>query len=176
MKNTHFLATLLFLAFAAVAVSFKTHTTAAESVAQVQAEDGSMFYAPTGNYYEYTYTKDTITNALNDTLYLPSTMRNNAFDYQASLSVMRTSLSGTANIAVKVEETNYKYFGSTAPTAGWVTALNSANTSAATAATTATTEMLLLPHTYGTNYRVIVDGTGTQSTSYVIRWVWKRKT
>ena len=148
----------------------------ATTLEQGTFEGGDFYYAPTGNYYEVTYTKDTITNAANDTLYLPSTLRNSSLDYQASLSIIRTSISGTANIAVKVEETNYKYSGSTAPTAGWVTALNSANTSAATAATTATTEMLLIPNQYGCNYRFVVDGTGTQSTSYVLRLVMKKKT
>ena len=129
---------------------------------------------PTGNYYEVTYTK-TPSRTPQTIRCTCLRLRNSSLDYQASfVNYPDKRISGTANIAVKVE-TNYKYSGSTAPTAGWVTALNSANTSAATA-TTATTEMLLIPNQYGCNYRFGVDGTGTQSTSYVLRLVMKKKT
>ncbi len=131
-------------------------------------------FAP-NQYYEYTYTKDTITNAANDTLYLPSTFRPQLSDFQMCVSVTRTNISGTTNLAVKVEDTAYKYTGSTPPTAGWAATLNSALAAAATAATTATTENLNIPHIYGMNTRIIVDGTGTQSSSYVIRVVLKKK-
>lgn len=127
------------------------------------------------NLYEYTWTKDTIANAANDTLYLPSRMRPVDSDFLMAVSVARTSISGTANIAVKVEGTTYNYTGSTRPSAGWSTALNTANSSAATAATTATEETIILPAAHFRNYRIIVDGTGTQSTSYTIRILMKRK-
>lgn len=125
--------------------------------------------------YEYTYTKDTITNAANDTLYLPSRLRPVNSDFLISVAVTRTSISGTHNLAVKVEESNYNYTGSTPPTAGWVASLNSAGTAAATAATTATEELLRIPSAWSKSYRVIIDGTGTQSSSYVIRLVMKKK-
>lgn len=82
-------------------------------------------FAP-NQYYEYTYTKDTITNAANDTLYLPSTFRPQLSDFQMCVSVTRTNISGTTNLAVKVEDTAYKYTGSTPPSAGWAATLNSA--------------------------------------------------
>lgn len=126
--------------------------------------------------YEYTYTKDTITNAANDTLYLPSTMRPVLSDFIMAYSVMRTNISGTTSLAVKIEETTYRYSGSTPPTAGWSASLNSVGTAAATAATTATEEEIRIPNAYGLNYRCIIDGAGTQSSSYVIRVVMKKKT
>lgn len=126
--------------------------------------------------YEYTYTTDTITNAANDTLYLPASMRPVLSNFQMSVAVTRTNISGTTALAVKVEESNYRYSGSTPPTAGWAATLNSANAAAATAATTATTENLYIPNAYGVSYRIIVDGSGTQSSSYVIRVVLKKKT
>lgn len=125
--------------------------------------------------YQYTYTKDTITNAANDTLYLPSTMRPVNSDFLIAYSITRTNISGTTNLAVKVEESTYKYSGSTPPTAGWVASLNTAGSAAATAATTATEEELRIPNAFGLSYRVIVDGTGTQSSSYVLRVVLKKK-
>ncbi len=126
--------------------------------------------------YEYTWTKDTISNANNDTLYLPSRLRPVNSDYIMAVSVTRTNISGTTNLAVKVEGTTYNYTGSTKPTSGWCPALNTANAAAATAATTATEETLMIPNAYYKNYRVVVDGTGTQSTSYTIRLVMKKKT
>lgn len=126
-------------------------------------------------FYEYTYTKDTIANAANDTLYLPSNMRPVLSNYQITYAVTRTNISGTTNLAVKVEESAYKYSGSTPPTAGWAASLNSAGSAAATAATTATTEALYIPNAYGCSYRCIIDGTGTQSSSYVIRVILKKR-
>jgi len=125
--------------------------------------------------YEYSYTLDTIANAANDTLYLPSTMRPVLSNFLMLVSVTRTNISGTTNIAVKVEESAFRYTGSTPPTEGWAATLNSEGTAAATAATTATIENLYIPSTYGTSYRIVVDGTGTQSSSYKVRLVLKRK-
>lgn len=127
------------------------------------------------SFYEYTYTKDTIANAANDTLYLPSTMRPVTSNFQICYDVTRTNISGTTNLAVKVEESTYRYSGSTPPTAGWAASLNSAGSAAETAATTATTEAIYIPNAYGVSYRIIIDGTGTQSSSYVIRVVLKKK-
>ena len=175
------LSPLAFVAVLALAIfsGFKTETPVdkPEEMMVEKFNGGQMYFAPSGTFYEVTFTKDTITNAANDTLYLPSRLRPLLSDFQASLNVIRTSLSGTANIAVKVEETTYAYTGTTTPpTAGWSATLNSANSAAATAATTATTEALYIPHAYGINYRFVVDGTGTQSTSYVLRLVLKKKT
>jgi hypothetical protein len=123
----------------------------------------------------HTWTKDTITNAANDTLYLPSRMRPVNSDYMIAFSINRTSISGTANLAVKVEESVYNYTGSTPPTRGWVTSLNSVGGAADTDATTATEETIRIPNAYGRSYRIIIDGTGTQSTSYDAAILMKKK-
>lgn len=167
---------ILFVAIAALAIIGLSFTNNSAALVTEQTESGLLTYAPTGSFYELTYTKDTITNAANDTLYLPSRLRPVLNDFQVSVIVTRTNISGTTNLAVKLEGTNYAYSGSTPPTAGWTPVPTAANAAAVTAATTATEEIFNLEHLYGINYRTIIDGTGTQSSSYVIRWVFKRKT
>lgn len=133
------------------------------------------YQTSTTSFYDYAWTKDTITNAANDTLYLPSRMRPVNSDFIMAFAIKRTSISGTANIAVKIEESVYPYSGSTPPTAGWVTSFNNLGAAADTDATTATEETIRIPNAYGRSYRVIVDGTGTQSTSYDVRLLMKKK-
>lgn len=177
MKSKYLFAILLgAFVICGVAMSFDKPTAqmSAEQIEAAAASDGGYFDA-VGSIYEKTYTKDTITDAANDTLYLPSSMRPVVSNFIQGISITRTNISGTTNLAVKVEESTYRYSGTTPPTAGWVTALNSAGSSAATAATTATTEEIRLPDSYAMSYRVIIDGTGTQSSSYVIRWILKKK-
>lgn len=181
MKNISFkgFALLAVLAVFAsmVAMSFDKPAQAM-SAAQIEelaaSEEG--YYDAVGGIYEKTFTKDTITDAGNDTLYLPSSMRPVISNFIHGLSVTRTNISGTTNLAVKIEESTYRYSGTTPPTAGWATSLNTAAAAAATAATTATTEEIRLPDSHALSYRVIIDGTGTQSSSYVIRWILKKKT
>lgn len=142
----------------------------------VKYSDAEGDFQSTGTMvYEHTFTKDTITNANNDTLYLPSRLRPVLSDFIMTVSITRTSISGTANIAAKVEETTYRYSGSKPPTAGWVTSFNNLGAAADTDATTATEEEIRIPNAYGLSYRVIIDGSGTQSTSYVVRVVLKKK-
>lgn len=144
---------------------------------QTETDENGVFQSSgSGSYYTYRWNLDTIANAANDTLYLPSSLRPVLSDFIQTYSVIRTSISGTANVAVKVEGTTEPYVGSTPPTTGWVNVLNSANAAAATAATTATTEQIVLGMSPSISYRIIVDGTGTQSTSYRIRATMKRKT
>jgi hypothetical protein len=172
----YFLAFASALALCILALSFRAPVAAPEAVELGYTKDatGEVYFAPSGSFYERLYTLDTITNAANDTLYLPSNMRPLFSDFQMAVNILRTNISGTTALAVKVEETNWPYSGSTPPTNGWVATLNSAGTAAATAATTATTEQLLIPHAYGINFRVIVDGSGTQVSSYRLRWTLKK--
>ena len=170
---------VVFAALSIIGLSFtgtKNDAVSIQDLIQEETESGLLTYAPTGSFYELTFTKDTITDAANDTLYLPSRLRPVLNDFLVNVSVTRTNISGTTNLAVKLEGSNYAYSGTTPPTAGWAAVPNAANAAAATAATTATTEVFNLEHLYGLNYRTIVDGTGTQSSSYVIRWTFKRKT
>lgn len=167
---------LLVLSAAIMIACFFAFKSQSAEVVTIADENGVLQQAPGGNYYTYQWNLGTIANANNDTLYLPSSLRPVQSDFIQVYGITRTSVSGTANVAVKVECTAEPYSGTTPPTTGWVTALNSANSSAATAATTATTEQIVLGMSPSINYRVIVDGTGTQSTTYRIRVVMKRKT
>lgn len=165
---------LLFVALTWAAIfAFK----AQDNAIQTETDENGVFQSSgSGSYYTYRWNLDTITNAANDTLYLPSSLRPVLSDFIQCYGITRTSISGTASIAVKIEGTVEPYVGSTPPTTGWVNVLNSANAAAATAATTATTEQIVLGMSPSISYRIIVDGTGTQSTSYRIRATMKRKT
>ena len=107
-----------------------------------------------------TWALDTITNAANDTLTLPWTLQSR---YTGALQITRTNISGTTNIAVSIQASVTSSSGTDAT---WVTV-------ATTSATTATAELLTLAETYGQRYRIIVDGTGTQSSSYRLSWLSK---
>lgn len=110
--------------------------------------------------YTKDFTLDTITNAANDTLALGANILSN---YEWSYHIIRTNISGTTNIAVAIQAS-----GNTSGDTDWVTV-------ATTSATTATNEILSGVSFYGLRHRVIVDGTGTQSSSYKIKAVLKKK-
>lgn len=118
-----------------------------------------QFAAP--NVLPKTWTLDTIANAANDTLTVPFTLQSR---YTGALQITRTNISGTTNLAVSIQAS---VVGATSTDVTWVTV-------ATTAATTATAELLTLAETYGQRYRIIVDGTGTQSSSYRLSWLSKR--
>lgn len=107
-----------------------------------------------------TYSLDTITNAANDTIVLPWTFQSR---YTGALQITRTNISGTTNLAVSIQASVTSSSGTDAT---WVTV-------ATTSATTATAELLTLAETYGQRYRIIIDGTGTQSSSYRLSWLSK---
>lgn len=115
----------------------------------------------TPNVLPKTWALDTITNAANDTLTVPFTMQSR---YTGALQITRTNISGTTNVAVSIQTS---VTSATSTDVTWVTV-------ATTSATTATAELLTLAETYGQRYRIIVDGTGTQSTSYRLSWLGKR--
>lgn len=111
-------------------------------------------------YYHKEYSLDTLTNAANDTLTLPVTLLS---PFEGVFQIVRTSISGTANVALKVEQSN-TLTGNT----DWVSVSTGSGTGA-------TTEALQLTSMNGLRYRVILDGTGTQSTSYRCHVTLKRK-
>jgi len=111
-------------------------------------------------YWHKAYSLDTITNAANDTILLPVTLYS---AFEGVFQVVRTSISGTANIALKVEQSNIAS-GNT----DWVSVATGSGTGA-------TTEALQLTSMNGLRYRLILDGTGTQSTSYRAHITLKRK-
>lgn len=135
-------------------------------------KDGSEYFADNGKtFYEYTWTKDTITNAANDTLTIPSTqaIAQMYSDFEYSYTITRTNISGTTALALKIEQNDYPIGSSNAAASGaWVTL-------ASGAATTATAEKLAGDCTT-MRLRYIVDGSGTQSSSYTLRAIFKKKT
>lgn len=143
----------VFLGMAAL-LSFKGEETASqprESVVEPMASP---------SLYTKDFSLDTITNAANDTLALGANILSN---YEWSYHIIRTNISGTTNIAVAIQAS-----GNTSGDTDWVTV-------ATTSATTATNEILSGVSFYGLRHRVIVDGTGTQSSSYKIKAILKKK-
>lgn len=109
----------------------------------------------------YTATSsDTITNAENDTITLSSRLFSK-WSYNWTLDV--TNLSGTTNVIVKVEESN-SYSGDDWYPVG-------------TPDTATGTELLRTygDAVYGRRQRVIIDGTGTQSSTYTATGTYKRE-
>ncbi len=111
------------------------------------------------NILRHNFTADTITDAENDTLSLPY----NLFSSFTSLYQMtRTNLSGTTNVAVTLQQSAL-----TSGNTDWITV-------GTTSGTGATAEALTLNPTYGVRYRLIFDGTGTQSSRYTLTAVLKK--
>lgn len=115
-------------------------------------------YDAPSEYYTYAPSQDTITNTEADTLTLPVALLST---WSASYSVNLTQLSGTANVAVVLQKSN------TANGTDWKTLDTFTGTSG------------LLHEEYsellGRRYRLILTGTGTQSTTYDIDAILKKK-
>ena len=109
----------------------------------------------------YTWPLDTISNAANDTLTVPWVLQSR---YTGALQITRTNISGTTNLSVVIQTS---VTGASSSDATWVTVATSAGTGA-------TTELLTLAETYGQRHRIIVDGSGTQSSSYRLSWLSKK--
>ncbi len=106
---------------------------------------------------------DTITNTEADTILLSSAVSDVQSLYTYSWHVSRTNLSGTTNVALKVEERI-----PTSGTTGWVT-VNKGSGTGATAERLTGTELL------GRQQRLILTGSGTQSSSYLVSVCLKLK-
>lgn len=141
------------LSFAPEATTAEKHSGNTSTITTIAPNAAPQFFTKK-------WSLDTIANAANDTLALGSNILSN---YEWSYHITRTSISGTANIAVTVQSS-----GLTTGNDDWVTV-------ATTSATTATNEILSGVSFYGVRHRLIVDGTGTQSSSYKITGVLKKK-
>lgn len=127
-----------------------------------------MAFAPSGpdsdnkygitEYYVYAPSQDTITNTEADTLTIPANLLSL---WSASFSVNLTQLSGTADVAVVIQKSN------TSSGSDWKTLDTFTGTSG------------LLHEEYsellGRRYRLILTGSGTQSTTYDIDAILKKK-
>lgn len=135
----------------------------ADGAVSNQYPDGSFDYlAPGSIFYEKTWALDTITDAENDTLVTTGAMNVMYSDFEHNYSIIRTNISGTTALTLKVEQTNY-----TSGNTFW-------STLASGSATTATPETIAGDNS-AVRLRFIVDGSGTQSSSYRLRLVLKKK-
>lgn len=123
------------------------------------AESPDDYSAPFNPMYTET-SSDTITNAENDTITLSSRLFSK-WTYNWTLNV--TNLSGTTNVIVKVEESN-SYSGNDWYPVG-------------TPDTASGTELLRVygDVVYGRRQRIIIDGTGTHSSTYTATGTYKRE-
>ena len=124
----------------------------------VFAFENANFVAAPKTTYRYAWTADTITNTEKDTLAVPVNLLSN---YQIQVQSVRTSLSGTHNVKLYLDESNL-----ISGTTDW-RVIDSTST------TTATIGAIRQAVTYGVRYRVRVSGTGTQSSRYAMNIVAK---
>lgn len=150
---------LLIFTLALVAFAFKPASEMPAAEYTGTADDGVTAYEPTlSKNIRFQFDLDTITNAANDTLSVPYNLFS---EFSGTFNIVRTNISGTTNIAVTLQ--------SSAVTSGsdWCDV-------ASTSATTATPEAITVSSMPGVRYRLIVDGTGTQSSSYYINGSLKK--
>ena len=116
--------------------------------------------AATGKYYRKAFTKDTITNAANDTLAVPVNLLSlYTYDY----TLVKTNISGTTALKLYLQESNL-----TSGNTDWLTIDSSV-------VSTTTTGRIKGTDVFGVRHRLIVDGSGTQSSSYNLQATLKRK-
>lgn len=141
--------------------------------AEYSATETMLAKSP-GDYAKFDYRKDTITNAAKDTLFVgnrTSTAWNTVASptnflslYTYDIAIVRASLSGTHNVKV--------YLDKSCTASGTSTDWQLIDSTSATTATTAT---IRGTDATGARYRLRVSGTGTQSSTYQIWSIWKRK-
>lgn len=111
-------------------------------------------------FWSYTFTTDTITNAEADTLLLPADF---VSPWSYTYSIVVDSLSGTDTLSFVLQESVSKS-GNT----DWVTVSTGAG-SKLTSPLRITAALM-----YGRRARIIVRGSGTQSTTYAITFLAKK--
>lgn len=123
------------------------------------------------------YAVDTITNTESDTIYVNTAGASGAYGTQVTAIdfqniwagkwfVTRTQLSGTTNVALKIESTPV---GGKSTTTAWAQEVAGAGTGA-------TAEWISISEMVGRRYRIILTGSGTQSTRYFVFFSGKKKT
>lgn len=128
----------------------------------------SEFLASTLPYYIYpagatSYVSDTITDAENDTLYLGANLISR---WSYNWHINTTQLSGTENIIAIVQETNNASASQSTPT-DWIEVARDTFTANEDGRITGET-------VYGIKQRLILDGSGTQSTTYSVKFAGKK--
>lgn len=170
MKNLKEYAWGLFVVvcMAALAMSFKNDATATAEAPESLGPTAVKAYAI------FNYRKDTIANAAKDTLFVGN-RTNSAWNtvttptnflslYTYDISVVRANLSGTTNLKVYLD----KSCAISGTSTDW-------QVIDSVATTTATTGMMRGTDATGARYRLRISGTGTQSSTYQIWSIWKKK-
>lgn len=124
------------------------------------AETPESMDAPSANIYQYVFTSDTITNTEADTLLIPTTLISR-WGYNWTIST--TQLSGTQNLSCQLQESN------TRTGTDWIAVGSPVTTSGSTDLDRAVGEFV-----YGVRQRLIITGSGTQSTRYTVTTTFKK--
>ena len=172
MKNWQF--NTLFLALVMCLLGAVMQSAGNRETSQERAEMEALGANSVGGYFRTNYRLDTITNTEIDTIGVlsrNSTTANNALAsytpflslYAYDLTVNRTSLTGTANVKVYLDKST-----TTAPTATAWMVIDSTTT-------TSGVGQIKISEMTGEIYRLRVKGTGTQSTSYKLNGLAKKK-
>lgn len=112
--------------------------------------------------YQYAFPSDTITDTEADTLLIPVRLLSR-WGYNWTIST--TQLSGTQNLSCQLQESN-TYTGS-----DWIDVGSPVTTSGAADLDRAIGEFV-----YGVRQRLIITGSGTQSTTYSVTTTYKKHT
>lgn len=123
------------------------------------AAASSYYIYPTG---ATDYEIDTITNATNDTVTIPINLLSNR---EGCWWITCTAISGTIGVTATVQESSY--LGTTASAFDWATVSSAASISAAGVT------QICFNRTQGFKQRLVLDGTGTQSTRFRTKFVAK---
>lgn len=129
--------------------------------------------AVVGSSNQYNFRLDTITNAELDTIPIGKPNANNIVSnpvnfmslFTYDIAILRTSISGTHSVKVYLDRS---LTTTTGTATDWFT-IDS------TSATTATRAIMRSTDATGAKYRLRVVGAGTQSSSYRIWTLWKKK-
>lgn len=152
---------LFMVAIVFAALSFAPKAEVTKTVDATGTTEAVAFATP-GTYYDKVWNLDTITNTEIDTLTLTGQLSTLVSAFQYNYAIKRTSISGTANVKVYLDES-----AQTTGTTNWYT-IDSSST------TTATNATIRAAYLYGKRHRLRVKGTGTQLTSYLIAANYKQ--
>jgi len=160
MKNYKTWGFALLVAVIGIAFAFtKTAAPKMETVYMVDESGVESTTALPSSTVMKAFRRDTIINALNDTLPFTPIL---ASAYQYCFQIAMTNISGTRNVRIYLEQTAVTGSNRFMKVDSAITTLGVPN------------YMMRGQNVWGNRYRIIVDGTGTQSTAYQIDAIVKR--
>lgn len=162
---------IVFASIALLAVAMATmsnFTNAGTEYDKLMSSESAGLAGSTANYYLYPtsatgYTSGTVTNAENDTLTLGSNLVSR---WSYNWHINSTQASGTENIIAILQETNNASASYSTPT-DWIEV--DRDTLTANEDLRMTGDVV-----YGIKQRLILDGSGTQSTTYTVKFAAKK--